>query len=181
MDKLLSGLAALIGGVALLSRTGLSVPQLVTSEIGIFLIGFLGIKLARALSWPYYFSDLRNLPGPKVTISPPLLPSQGTPQLTRETLAPHSGRPVSRRPGASPLTHAGPQRPVRRLDAAVAGGAVHPVCGLLRLGGAAGEQCGGAQGGAADEGVLVRQAGLLREAGRRDHREGSAFQRRRGT
>ncbi|KAJ9131232.1 Cytochrome P450 [Pleurostoma richardsiae] len=39
--------------------------MLVTSEIGIFLIGFLGIKLARALSWPYYFSDLRNLPGPK--------------------------------------------------------------------------------------------------------------------
>lgn len=66
MDTAVAGVAALVGGAFLKSRASISVPQLAAVEIGIFVLGYLGYKLAKALVWPFYFSEMRHVPGPKV-------------------------------------------------------------------------------------------------------------------
>ncbi|RFU78446.1 cytochrome p450 [Trichoderma arundinaceum] len=65
MESLFVALASLASAVLVLRNTDASVPLAAGFGVSLFLLGKIAFKIGRALIVPFYFSELRNVPGPK--------------------------------------------------------------------------------------------------------------------
>jgi hypothetical protein len=66
MESLVVTLASCAGVVLLLQCNYATVPVAAGCGVAFYVLGTIIHKIGRALIYPFYFSKLRNVPGPKV-------------------------------------------------------------------------------------------------------------------
>lgn len=66
MESLSVALVSLASVVLVLRQTDATVPLAAACGLLVYVLGTVGLKIGKALIYPFYISKLRHLPGPKV-------------------------------------------------------------------------------------------------------------------